>query len=91
MRRPHPLDMRSNIPFSIAVATQSAEIRAPAVYLGDPALCLAARANILTETLVEQYNQECTLIKTHKLVAELSKVYLIIVLDGIPEKKAETF
>ena len=66
--------MRSNIPFRIEVTTPSAEIRAPAVYLGDPALCSAARANILTETFVEQYNQECTLIKIHKLVAELSKV-----------------
>jgi len=82
--------MSSSIPFRIAVTAPSAEIRAPAVYLGEPAVCSAARANILTETLVEQYNEECTLIKIHKLVPELSKVYVIIVLNGIPEK-TETF
>ena len=82
--------MRSSIPFRIAVTAPSAEIRAPAVYIGDPTLCSAARANILIETSVEQYNEECTLIKIHKLVAELSKVYLIVVLNGIPEK-TETF
>jgi len=82
--------MRSSIPFRIAATAPTAEIRAPAVYVGDPALCSVAKANILTETLVEQYNQECTLIKIHKLVAELSKLYLIIVLNWIPEK-AETF
>jgi len=78
--------MRSSIPFRVAVTVQSAEIRGPAVYLGYPGLFSAARANIWTETLVEQYNQECKLIKIHKLVAELSKLYLIIVLNGIPEK-----
>ena len=52
--------MRSSIPFRVAVRAPSDEIRAPAVYLGDHALCSAARANILTGTLVEQYNQDYT-------------------------------
>jgi hypothetical protein len=71
--------MRSSVPFRIAVTTPSAEMRG-AVYLGDPAFCSAARANILTGTSVEQYNQKCTFIKIHKLVDELSKMYLTIVL-----------